>query len=295
MSFKLVAQVMDIKVGSPLRKMILIKLADQANDIGVCWPSYDSIAKTCEISKRSVITHIQKLEEQGFLRIEKRYNTEAGKNFSNKYHLTLSKGSANDSPLKGGANAALVQMSVEGSEGDSLGGAGAAPKPINEPINEPINKDTTQKKKASDKEVKFKPVKPKQVSDQVWNDLLAVRKAKRAVDSQTAWTRLGNSVDKAQKVTGHSLEDIYSYWVKRSWAGFDHQWYIDAHPQPAANNDFQGNTNANTQSANHSNQQFDTSTTAGYAAKLDADAERYYAEQAAIAQQSINGSTESAF
>lgn len=57
---------------------------------------------------------------------------------------------------------------------------------------------------------------------------------------------------------------------------------------------FQGNTNANTQPANHSNQQFDTSTTAGYAAKLDADAERYYAEQAR-AQQSINGSTESAF
>ena len=57
---------------------------------------------------------------------------------------------------------------------------------------------------------------------------------------------------------------------------------------------FQGNTNANTQSANHSNQQYDTSTTAGYAAKLDADAERYYAEQAR-AQQSINGSTESAF
>ncbi|WP_333614335.1 helix-turn-helix domain-containing protein, partial [Psychrobacter sp.] len=112
MSFKLVAQVMDIKVGSPLRKIILIKLADQANDEGVCWPSYESIAKTCEISKRSVITHIQKLEKQGFLRIEKRYNKDAGKNFSNKYHLTLSKGSANDSPLEGGANAALVQMSV---------------------------------------------------------------------------------------------------------------------------------------------------------------------------------------
>ena len=292
MSFKLVAEVMDIKVGSPLRKMILIKLADQANDSGVCWPSYDSIAKTCEISKRSVITHIQKLEEQGFLRIEKRYNTEAGKNFSNKYHLTLSKGSANDSPLEGGANAALVQMSVEGSEGDSLGGAGAAPEPINEPIKEPINKDITQKKKASDKEVKFKPVKPEQVTNQTWNDLLAVRKKKGAIDSQTAWTRLGNSVDKAQKATGHSLEDIYSYWVMRAWAGFDHQWYIDAHPQPT--NNLQGNTNANSHSANHSNQQFDTSTTAGYAAKLDADAERYYAEQAR-AQQSINGSTENAF
>ena len=293
MSFKLVAQVMDMKVGSPLRKMILIKLADQANDSGVCWPSYDSIAKTCEISKRSVITHIQKLEEQGFLHIEKRYNTEAGKNFSNKYHLTLSKGSANDSPVEGGANAALVQMSVEGSEGDSLGGANAAPEPTNEPINEPINKDTTKNKKVDKKEIKFQPVKPEQVSDQVWNDLLAVRKTKRAIESQTAWTRINNSIDKARKATGHTLEDIYSYWVKRSWAGFEHQWYIDAHPQPT--NNIQGATNANTQPVNSQHQQFDTSTTAGYAAKLDADADAYYAEQAAIAQQAAYGSTENTF
>ena len=37
MSFKLVAEVLDIKVGNPLRKMVLIKLADQANDDGVCF------------------------------------------------------------------------------------------------------------------------------------------------------------------------------------------------------------------------------------------------------------------
>ncbi|MGY8856224.1 MAG: helix-turn-helix domain-containing protein [Pseudomonadales bacterium] len=284
MSFKLVAQVMDLKVGSPLRKIILIKLADQASDEGLCWPSYDTIAKTCEISKRSVITHIQKLEEQGFLRIEKRYNKDAGKNFSNRYHLTLS---------RGGANAALVQMSVKGGARDSLGGANAAPEPTNEPTNEPINKDTTQNKKVDKKEVKFQPVKPEQVSDQVWNDLLAVRKTKRAVESQTAWTRINNSIDKAQKATGHTLEDIYSYWVKRSWAGFEHQWYIDAHPQPT--NNIQGATNANTQPSNRQHQQFDTNTTAGYAAKLDADADAYYAEQAAIAQQAAYGSTENAF
>lgn len=141
MSFKLVAQVMDIKVGSPLRKIILIKLADQANDDGVCWPSYETIAKACEITKRSVITHIQKLEDQGFLRIEKRYNKSAGKNYSNRYHLTLYKGSENRS---------LVQMAAGGSEGDSLGsenGAlgseGDSPEPINEPINESINKEYT--------------------------------------------------------------------------------------------------------------------------------------------------------
>lgn len=118
------------------------------------------------------------------------------------------------------------------------------------------NKETTQentkeitppaKKPASDK---FKPVKPEQVSDQTWNDLLALRKKKRAVESQTAWTRINNSIERAQQATGHTLENIFSYWVMRAWAGFDEKWYINAHPQQPTNN-YQGNTHANNQSAN---------------------------------------------
>lgn len=73
------------------------------------------------------------------------------------------------------------------------------------------------------------------------------------------------------------------------------QWLENKAKKQPKSNIFQGNNNANHQPTNSQPQQFDTSTTAGYAAKLDADAERYYAEQAAIAQQSINGSTESAF
>ncbi|MEZ7502316.1 DUF1376 domain-containing protein [Psychrobacter sp. Arc29] len=57
----------------------------------------------------------------------------------------------------------------------------------------------------------------------------------------------------------------------------------------------QGNTDAHSQPANSQHQQFDTSTTSGYAAQLDADADAYYAEQAAIAEQTAYGSPESAF
>ncbi|MEK6203295.1 MAG: hypothetical protein N2B04_04495 [Psychrobacter sp.] len=74
------------------------------------------------------------------------------------------------------------------------------------------------------------------------------------------------------------------------------QWLENiAKKQPKQSNVFQGANNANTQPANGQHQQFDTSTTAGYAAKLDADADAYYAEQAAIAQQAAYGSTENAF
>ncbi|WP_131667412.1 helix-turn-helix domain-containing protein [Psychrobacter pygoscelis] len=163
MSFKLVAAVFDMKVGNPLRKMVLIKLADQANDDGICWPSYESIAKSCEISRRSVVTHIQWLEDNNFLWVEKRYNSDEGKNYSNRYHLTLSKAKqyikpkkskkSKKSKSKGGENAALGKTddsgenAALGSESDALGSAGAAPpssagaapKPITKPTNESIN------------------------------------------------------------------------------------------------------------------------------------------------------------
>lgn len=36
MSMTLMAQAMSIKVGNPIRKLVLIKLADNANDKGEC-------------------------------------------------------------------------------------------------------------------------------------------------------------------------------------------------------------------------------------------------------------------
>ena len=61
MSMALMAKVMGMKVGNPLKKLVLIKLADNASDSGECWPSYQHIADQCEISRRSVIGHINEL------------------------------------------------------------------------------------------------------------------------------------------------------------------------------------------------------------------------------------------
>ncbi|MCP1440806.1 hypothetical protein J3D56_004242 [Erwinia persicina] len=87
MSMNLMAKAMSITVGNPLRKLVLIKLADNANDKGECWPSYQHIADQCEISKRSVMRHIDDLCEFGFLR--KEYRPGPKGNSSNIYHLSL--------------------------------------------------------------------------------------------------------------------------------------------------------------------------------------------------------------
>lgn len=91
------AKAMNIKVGNPLRKLVLIKLADNANDQGECWPSVPYIAEQCEISERSVQNHIQKLVKNGLVRIEER-KSENGLNRSNVYHLRLNSAGANAAP-----------------------------------------------------------------------------------------------------------------------------------------------------------------------------------------------------
>lgn len=117
----LMVKAMQIKVGNPLRKLVLLKLADNASDQGECWPSYQYIADQCEISKRSVMSHIDDLCQSGLLK--KVFRKGPKGNSTNIYILTLP--SAGDSLP---------------SAGDSLGGsAGAAPRISHsfEPVNEP--------------------------------------------------------------------------------------------------------------------------------------------------------------
>jgi predicted transcriptional regulator len=73
---------------NPLRKLVLLKLADNASDQGECWPSYQHIADQCEISRRSVMNHVAALCESGLMRKETRSGPKG--NGSNFYRLTLS-------------------------------------------------------------------------------------------------------------------------------------------------------------------------------------------------------------
>lgn len=84
---------MKAKVGNATRKLVLIKLADNANDDGECWPSYQTIANHCECSRSAVRKHIKDLESAGFLKINNRLSKGGEKkNQSNLYVLTIKEG-----------------------------------------------------------------------------------------------------------------------------------------------------------------------------------------------------------
>ena len=223
MSFKLVAQVFDIKVGNPLRKMVLIKLADQANDDGACWPSYESIAKSCEIGRRSVITHIKWLEANSFLWVERRYNTETQKNYSNIYHLTLSKGkipSANGSPPKEtDPSAADAPPSAGdaplGGAADAPPSAGDAPKPINEPITKPIKETIKDSSATENVEVKLTTKEKKQLLvNNLFNEWLEISGQKIKVSKK----RLGHiSARLNDEFTPEQIIEAMTYVATDNW------------------------------------------------------------------------------
>lgn len=58
--------------GDPTAKLVLLSLADQANNAGWSWPSQAYTAKRCMISDRQLRTWITRLKEQGWLEVHPR-------------------------------------------------------------------------------------------------------------------------------------------------------------------------------------------------------------------------------
>jgi len=55
---------------SSTQKLVLLSLADWANDDGLCWPSIERVAKKSSLKKRAVQLAIRSLEEMQFIRRE---------------------------------------------------------------------------------------------------------------------------------------------------------------------------------------------------------------------------------
>ncbi|WP_114890343.1 helix-turn-helix domain-containing protein [Haemophilus influenzae] len=205
MSMRLMVQAMNCKVGNPARKLVLLKLADNANDDGICFPSYQYIADKCEMTRRSAISHIECLIKMGLVSKKERKNKDGS--ISNLYFLHLEQGSENFA--LGGENISL------GSENFALGGSENI-SPITshslEPVNEP--KKTTQKSESEILLERFG------ITGQLAKDFIAHRKTKRGAISETQLSRLQKQADKA----GISICEAVEICIERNWQGFNASW-----------------------------------------------------------------------
>jgi hypothetical protein len=116
MSFQAMAWAVKQRTGDPLAKLLLLVLANYANERNESWPSMLRLADDTQMSKRSVVNKLAELEESGLL-TKRTELTPMGSISHNVYRLQL--GSAPD--------ALPVHDVHEGS-------APHAPNTINEPI-----------------------------------------------------------------------------------------------------------------------------------------------------------------
>lgn len=120
MSLLWMVKALSTRVKNSSRKLVLIKLSDNANDEGICWPSITHIAAQCEMSTRTVQRHLRDLEKAGFIQIEERQRNNFV-NRSNLYTLKFSEGqvySPESDPSSGGEEPLTSEASVQ--EGDNM-------------------------------------------------------------------------------------------------------------------------------------------------------------------------------
>ncbi|WP_071523584.1 helix-turn-helix domain-containing protein [Pasteurella multocida] len=137
MSSKLLGHVWDLDLPDHATKLVLLRLADSANDeTGECWPSLKHIQDKCNIkSKNTIRRALEVLEQLGLLVVIKR-KLSAKQNTSNLYRLNIKKilePSSVSIKLGGGSNSELG-----GSNSELGGGSNSEPRTNNsfEPINE---------------------------------------------------------------------------------------------------------------------------------------------------------------
>ncbi|MFC1602321.1 helix-turn-helix domain-containing protein [Pseudomonadota bacterium] len=75
----------------PTSKLILMAIADSADDQGICWPAVPTVAAKCSVSDRTVQRVIQMLTADGLMIAEERYRPN-GSRASNRYQLQIEGG-----------------------------------------------------------------------------------------------------------------------------------------------------------------------------------------------------------
>lgn len=88
MSVKAMGWVWDLEDLNTGQAMVLLILADMANDRGYyCWPGQEELARKARMTVRNVRRHLAFLEEQGLVLVERRSSTGGRK--SNQYFLNV--------------------------------------------------------------------------------------------------------------------------------------------------------------------------------------------------------------
>jgi hypothetical protein len=219
MSVKAMGWAYDQRVMDPVRKAVLMAIANIVDEDGYGWPSLKRIAWMTEASIRTVQRAIQDLEAAGFLEVERGRVRETGAGTSNAYQLPMA---SRQLPLLPHDNVTPPQTSGRRGEGVTLAGEGASPRhgegdsgvtPYELPLERSVR--TVNGKKAP-KPPGF--VVPEWVPPVPWESFKAMRKSIRAPLTDAAAELTVRELARLREL-GFEPGAVLEQSVMRSWRG----------------------------------------------------------------------------
>lgn len=178
------------------QKIVLLALADCANDEGHCWPSMATLAKKCSKGERTVQGVIKQLCDAGH--ITRKENPGKGCN----YYLH-----------PGATPAAAAPRSDRAPQPSAATPAASADKPSRTIINGLADAKPIRAIKR-----KGWPVIPDWIPAEPWNGFITMRDRKRASPTPRAITLLIAKLD-GLRAKGHDPGSILDISTERSWTG----------------------------------------------------------------------------
>jgi hypothetical protein len=190
-------------------KLVLLALADCANDQGLCWPSVATLAKKTGQSERTVQGALKGLEAAGHLTRDQRVGKGCYYTVNPRNICTPAESAP---PQKTAHTPAESAPKPSGTTNDTIPNGIASKRASKPKAEKPVAKP------------KAKPAEvvqcPDGVSAQVWSDFLIHRKDKGGRVTQTVIDQF----TKEATDVGWSLEDAMRESILRGWRGFKAKW-----------------------------------------------------------------------
>lgn len=190
-------------------KLVLLALADCANDEGRCYPGLNNLAQKTGKSRRSLIDTIHALEAAGHISRDVRI----GKGVNYTIHPAQSEQLG--LPLAG-AEVAPVQK-LHRCKKQHGRRAKSAPKPSRTVISSEAKASSQRPSKKSDFPA------PSGVTDEVWSDFLESPKRRKAGMSATAYAGINNNLRELAE-HGFPPGEMVALAVERGWATVKLEW-----------------------------------------------------------------------
>lgn len=237
MSTIIMSQCWPLQGMSSAQKAVLISLADQANDDGVCWPSVGTISKRTCLSERAVQEALQWLQATGAVFREYKANS------STVYTVmpasfdpakapaprTRAKAADGATPAAGAPPAPSAPPAA-----GAPGGAAGAPLGVQQahPGGAPgAPKSSLNRKGNHQGTAKAQALGLVDVSDELLSDWQAVRAAKRAGPLTSTAVK---GLQREAKAAGLTDSEAIEVCCANGWQGFRAAWYLKDTATPQA-------------------------------------------------------------